>query len=146
MVAPHDDLWAQMQGLTTRMDPVPANVLRMAKESLAWRDTDAALAALLAEDQFAGVRAGERPELLTFAAGELTIEVELTMGGATVSLIGQLVPPQAARIKVDHADGPGWAQSDELGRFALSGVARGHLRLTCYPATGGPVQTEWTLV
>lgn len=136
----------ELRGLATRMDPVPAHVLTMAKESLAWRDTDAALAQLVQQAQLAGVRGDDLPDLFTFTAGELTIEVEVTVAAATATLTGQLVPPQRARIRVDHTDGPTWVESDPLGRFTAPGIARGHLRLCCYPEQEGPVLTSWTLI
>ena len=138
------DPWEGLAGLTSRMDPVPRQALEMARESLAWREPDIALARLVEQAlSSAGVRGDGLPELLTFTAGELTIEVEIG-GGA---IVGQLVPPQPARIKVDHARGPTWVDADELGRFSTEGIASGHLRLTCHPASGGgAVQTAWTLV
>ncbi|WP_166379579.1 hypothetical protein [Catellatospora methionotrophica] len=137
---------ADLRGLTTRMDPVPLHLVALAKESLAWRDTDAALARLVAQVDLAGVRGEDLPDLFTFTAGELTIEVEIAVAGQTAALTGQLVPPQPARIRVDHADGPTWVEADGLGRFSAAGIARGHLRLHCHPPQGGPVQTSWTLV
>jgi hypothetical protein len=116
----------------------------MAKESLAWREPDIALARLVKESpSLSGVRGDGLPELLTFTAGELTIEVEVGDG----ALVGQLVPPQPARIRVDHARGPTWVDADGLGRFSAEGIASGHLRLICHPASGGgAVQTAWTLI
>lgn len=147
MSADDDEFWQSLQGLTSRMDPVPGQVLTVAKESLAWRDTDTALASLVSQvGEPAGVRADHEPELLTFATGEVTIEVEVTVDGGTVGLIGQLVPPQPARIRVDHAGGPTWTEADELGRFAVGRLARGHLRLTCWPREAEPVKTVWTLI
>lgn len=138
-----DDLWDRLQGLTSRSDPVPVQALEMARESLAWREPDAALARLVEENQLAGVRNDGQPDLLTFTAGELTIEVEVGAG----ALLGQLVPPQPARIRIDHPQGPTWVEADELGRFTADGIAQGHFRLTCYPpGGGGAVQTAWTLV
>ncbi len=149
MVANDEQVPPQLQGLTSRMDPVPPAVLRLAKESLAWRDVDVLLAELVSETrsgELAGVRGAEQPELLTFTAGDLTIEVELTVQGDVVALLGQLVPPQPARLRVDHGSGPTWLQADTLGRFAAADLHRGHLRVTCYPQQGVPVNTEWTLI
>ncbi|WP_155368239.1 hypothetical protein [Catellatospora vulcania] len=146
MTAYDDDLPAELRGLTTRMDPVPAHLVALAKESLAWRDTDAALAQLVRQIDLAGVRGEDLPDLFTFTAGELTIEVEVAVSGLTAALTGQLVPPQPARVRVDHADGPTWVEADALGRFSVACVTRGHLRLLCQPVAGGPVQTSWTLI
>lgn len=138
------DPWEGLAGLTTRMDPVPHHALEMAKESLSWREPDIALARLVEQSLPAsGVRGDGLPELLTFTAGSLTIEVEIGDG----ALVGQLVPPQPARIRLDHGRGPTWVDADDLGRFAAEGIAAGHLRLTCHPASGGgAVQTAWTLI
>ena len=138
------DPWEGLAGLTSRMDPVPRQALEVARESLAWREPDIALARLVEQAlSSAGVRGDGLPELLTFTAGELTIEVEIGDG----ALVGQLVPPQPARIRVDHPRGPTWVDADVLGRFLAEGIASGHLRLTCHPASGGgAVQTAWTLV
>src|SRR5688572_6527369 len=113
------DPWEGLVGLTSRMDPVPRQALEMARESLAWREPDIALARLVEESlSTAGVHGEGLPELLTFTAGELTIEVEVGDG----ALVGQLVPPQPARIKVDHARGPTWVDADLLGRFSAEGI------------------------
>jgi hypothetical protein len=145
-VTGEEEFWAGLQGLTSKMDPVPAHVLTAAKESLAWRDSDAALAALVEAGQLATVRGENVPELLTFATGDLTVEIEVTVEGLAARIIGQLVPPQEARVKVDHADGPTWVQADALGRFAASGISRGHMRLTSYRDGSSAVQTVWTLI
>lgn len=136
--------WEGLAGLTSRMDPVPHQALEMARESLAWREPDIALARLVEKSLSAsGVRGDGLPELLTFTAGELTIEVEIGDG----AVVGQLVPPQPARIRLDHPRGQTWVDADDLGRFSAEGIASGHLRLTCHPASGGgAVQTAWTLI
>lgn len=142
-----EELWEALQGLPGRMDPVPAAVLAAARDSLSWRDTDAALAQLTEETTAAAVRGQGPPDLLTFTAGDFTIEIELAADGTRLRLTGQLVPPQAARVTVDHPAGPTEAQADEVGRFAVDAIARGNIRLTCYPAEGdGPVRTAWTLI
>jgi hypothetical protein len=130
-----------LDGLASRMDPVPAHVVSAAKASLSWRDPDAQLAALVEQHGLAEVR-GESA-MLTFEAGSLTIELEVRAG----SLVGQLVPPQTARVRLDHDRGdPLWTTADALGRFAFDPVPRGHARLTCYPDSGGAVRTAWARV
>lgn len=152
-----DQLLAQLRDLGGRVDPVPAHVLDAARGSLSWRDTDAALAALVTDSAtagpaaLAGVRGGDQPRLLTFTAGDLTIEVEAAAeDAATVRLVGQLVPPQRAQLRVEHAGGgparP--ASADELGRFAVAGVPAGPVRLRCEPAgpAGRVVLTAWVVL
>ncbi|GHJ42754.1 hypothetical protein Cs7R123_00960 [Catellatospora sp. TT07R-123] len=142
----HDPTPTELRGLATRMDPVPAHLVTLAKEALSWRDPAAALAQLVRQVELAGVRGDAPPDLFTFTAGDLTIEVEAAVTGTTVALTGQLVPPQPARIRVDHTNGPSWVDADGLGRFSATGIARGNVRLSCYPQDDGPVQTSWTLI
>jgi hypothetical protein len=148
-----DELWSTLRGLTNRMDPVPRSVVTAARQTYAWRDPDAALAELLAESAdsvaLAGVRGGNGPQLFTFGLGELIIDVEADIAARDIGLVGQLVPPQRARIVVHHAGGATETDADDVGRFRANGIARGPVRLTCelsQPTTYRTVQTAWTLI
>jgi hypothetical protein len=144
-----DELWEDLVGLAARADPVPPLVLQAANESLRWRDPDTALAELVADSAVSGtpvgVRGGRQPRLLTFSTDTLTIEVEASDVDTTIRLVGQLVPPTAARVRVDHRDGVVEVDADDLGRFIASGVTPGPVRLSC---TEGSVttRTAWTLL
>jgi hypothetical protein len=148
-----DELWPALRGLTTRMDPVPPLVIAAARQSLAWRDPDAALAELLAdhadEQAMAGVRSGEGAHLFTFGVDDLTIELEADVDARDIRLTGQLVPPQPADITVHHAGGELTTVADELGRFQAATIARGPVRLTCQLVRGDghrTIHTAWTLI
>jgi hypothetical protein len=140
-----DDMWIALRDVTNRADPVPSLVLEAALDALRWRDPDAALAELVTDTALtglpAGVRGGRQPRLLTFAAGDLTIEVEVGPDGSALRLVGQLVPPRPARVRVDHRDGTLEVDADEIGRFLASGVSPGPVRLTCEGT-----RTEWTVL
>jgi len=140
-------LWAALQDIVARADPVPAHVVAAARHSLAWHDPDAALAALVADSatMASAVRGDSAPRLLTFAGGPLTVEVEADQTRSGVRLVGQLLPPQPARLRVDQPEGQHEIEADELGRFVVD-IAAGPTRLRCTPladAGFAPVQTEW---
>ena len=145
-----DPLWTLLR--QAARDPVPEDVLEAARASLSWRDPDSALAALVADsqadaDRLTFVRGDDQARLVTFAADDLTFEVEVTTGGPTVGLIGQLVPPTAARLAIDHAGGVVEVTADTLGRFHASGLTPGPLRLRCTrDDRAGTVRTDWFLV
>lgn len=99
------------------LDPVPADLLQSALDAFALHDLDARLAELTFDslvDALPVRGAADPPRMLTFRAGEVTVDVEVTGDG----LIGQLMPPQSARIEL--LGGPGHARpltADPLGRF-----------------------------
>ncbi|MFE1325461.1 hypothetical protein [Streptomyces sp. NPDC058741] len=79
------------------------------------------------------------PRMLTFRAGEVTVDVEVTAHG----LMGQLLPPQPARIEVLGGPRPGAPlTADDLGRFTGGAPPSGPFALRL--RTGGDVVvTEW---
>lgn len=134
-------------------DPVPADVRAAAHEAHRWRDPDAALAALVADSaqdngRPATVRGPGGARLLTFIADELTIDVEVIRDDRHVSLVGQLVPPHRASVRVDHRGGSVEVTADDLGRFGVDGIPVGPVRLTCRgPADdAASVHTDWVLL
>jgi hypothetical protein len=75
---------------------------------------------------------------LTFVAGELTIELEVTSD----ALVGQVVPPMAGEIEL--VGGAGGVPVDEVGWFVIRPVPSGRVRLRLRTEDGRSVCTEWT--
>ncbi|MDM4719445.1 hypothetical protein QTQ03_07470 [Micromonospora sp. WMMA1363] len=143
-----DDLLVRLGNLLAEVDPVPAPVLASAIASYDWRTLDTELARLVDDSPsaVAGVR-GAGARLLTFRADMLTIEVEMSRIRDRLRIVGQLVPPQPARVRVEQLDADAGTDADVLGRFMLENVAPGPTRLVCTPGDGGPaVFTEWTVL
>lgn len=148
----------ELRRVAALLDPVPDALVRAAEGAFAWRSLDAQLAELafdsLADsDRLALVRGGGEPRLLTFHAGDVTIEVEVVLAGAAHPptagaahrIIGQVLPPGPARVQVRHPEGVLEVEADELGRFAAEGVSAGPVSLRCEPAGAAstPAVTEW---
>lgn len=77
---------------------------------------------------------------LAYSAPDLGIELEVTSTG----VMGQLVPPQAATVTVQAADGSAHdVPADSLGWFAIRPAPRARFRLTCCTAAGRCVTTSW---
>jgi hypothetical protein len=140
--APDDELLDVLGALLRRADPTPDEVRRAASASLAWRDPDAALAVLIAEQRPATVR-GPAPRLLTFEVGDMSLDLEVTAEARRVRLVGQLVPPGPTVVTVHHADGTSEVPADALGRFVVTGVATGLVRVCCTPYGATHLCTEW---
>ena len=126
------------------LDPVPAELRHIAIEAYALHDMDARLAELTFDSLVDAIPvrgATAAPRMLTFTAGDLTVDVEVTPHG----LMGQLMPPQPAGIEVlggPYPSSPPSLTADGLGRFtgtlAVSGPFALRLR------TGDEViVTEW---
>jgi hypothetical protein len=126
------------------MDPVPAELRHIAIEAFALHDLDARLAELTFDSLVDGIPVRgvmDAPRMLTFTAGDLTVDVEVTPHG----LIGQLMPPQPAGIEVlggPHPASPPSLTADGLGRFTgdLSVSGPFALRLR---TTDEVIVTEW---
>jgi len=149
---PNDELLDDLRNIFRRTDPVPPEVTEFAQTALGWRRLDADLAELLADSALetnAALARGGEGRWLTFRADDLTIDVEIQTDGEARTLLGQLAPPPpAATVEVQSTDGNvvASAESDELGRFRLSLVAGGHLRLRVLREGAAPVETSWFTV
>ncbi|MEU1511505.1 hypothetical protein ABZ490_05000 [Streptomyces sp. NPDC005811] len=124
------------------LDPVPAELCRIAVEAYALHDLDARIAELTFDsltDAIPVRGAGDVPRMLTFHTGGLTVDVEVSEEG----LLGQLLPPQSASVEVLHGPRAGAAlTADAMGRFACPTPPTGPFALRL--RTGGEVVvTEW---
>jgi hypothetical protein len=145
----YEDLLAELRVAGLVIDPVPERVMFAAKASLSWRTIDAELAELtydsaLDDDRLSLVRGATAARMLTFSAGELTVDVEVEGTDGEIRLIGELAPAQQATVVVRHADGTTEVETDEDGRFRTGVLPAGPISLNLRLAAGGAtVQTEW---
>jgi hypothetical protein len=142
-------LITRLRPLLEADDPVPPEVVAAARAASTWRTIDEELAEL-ADDSVgtpAGVRGGAA-RLLTYRAGDLTVELEVSTADGALRILGQVVPPQAMRVRIEQVGPAVEATADDLGRFRAGGLAPGPTRLVCTPVTPGgvPVHTQWTLL
>ncbi|MEU7057423.1 hypothetical protein [Streptomyces sp. NPDC046197] len=146
--AVHDDefgdgmLEEELRQAATILDPVPDELRQLALEAFALHDLDARIAELTFDSLIDAIPvrgAVDVPRMLTFQAGELTVDVEVTGDG----LMGQVLPPQPARIEVLSGPQPGAPlMADALGRFTGDVPPGGPFALRLR-AGGEVVVTEW---
>lgn len=145
----YEDLLAELRVAGLVVDPVPERVMFAAKASLSWRTIDAELAELtydsaLDDERLSLVRGAATARMLTFSAGDLTVDVEVEGTDRERRLVGELAPAQRATIVVRHAQGTTEVETDEDGRFRTGVVPAGPISLSLRLASGGStVQTEW---
>ncbi len=146
-----DDLLRELRAVVGQVDPVPPEMVAAARASFIWRTIDAELAQLTSDsvldaDRMAAVRGVGTPELLTFEASGLTVEVETAVGPDGLRLLGQLVPAQPAHIEIRHGGGTTAVDADDMGRFTAAGLRLGPISVRCRTAAGDlAVDTDWFL-
>lgn len=141
-----DELLAALRHALAARQAVPADFVAAAKNAFAWHNIDAELAQLTYDSiRDAGHALSTRTEAasiraLTFTSGHLTIELEV---GAE-SLVGQVVPAQAAMITIQPVTGGETdVQADEIGCFSIEPIPAGQFRLRCRSAAGVETITGW---
>jgi hypothetical protein len=143
-----DELEEELRRLAARVDPVPPELLRAAAGAFTWRDIDAELAelvfdSLLDADEAALVRGSPDRRLVSFAAGGLTIDVEVTATGPDRTVMGQIVPPRRGQVDLRRPGETVTVDADELGRFRSGPLPPGPLSLRWRTDDGAPVVTDW---
>ena len=115
-----------------------------------WRTIDAELAALIhdsfADTQAALMRSSDDIRSLTFESPRVTVEVELS---GDRSLTGQIVPPQSAKIDLQHGgEVIASTAADQVGIFFLDDLPSGPISLVCRAVDEPPswvIRTEWVM-
>ncbi|MFD5572554.1 hypothetical protein [Streptomyces cadmiisoli] len=134
----------ELRGAAAVLDPVPAELRRLAVEAYALHDLDARIAELTFDSLVDAIPVRgvtDAPRMLTFRTGELSVDVEVTARG----LMGQVLPPQPARIEVlggPQPAAPATLTADAMGRFAGDVPTAGPFALRLR-AGGEVVVTEW---
>ncbi|MGC0386557.1 hypothetical protein [Streptomyces sp. SAI-129] len=139
----YDDLLEEeLRQAAAILDPVPAELRRVAVDAFALRDLDVRVAELTFDSLVDGIPVrgeADPPRMLTFQSDGVTVDVEVTSQG----LIGQLLPPGPAGIEV--LSGPrahARLTADDMGRFTGEAPPAGPFALRL--RTGGDVVvTEW---
>jgi hypothetical protein len=133
---PDDELEAELRRLAAHRDPVPARLRQAAVDAFSWRDIDAASL----------VRGPADQRLVSFAAGGVTIDLEVTSAGPERTVMGQIAPPQRATVDIRYPGETVTVEADDLGRFRSGPLPPGpaSLRLRPPPDAAGPaVITDW---
>ncbi len=141
-----DRLLAALGDAIRAAGQVPASFTEAGRAAYTWHGIDAELAALTfdsaAEPAAAlAIRAEEAsPRFLTFAAGDLTIELEVGPDAIT----GQIVPPQTGHADACPASGPASStEIDEIGCFVIRPLPASPFRLHCHASSGISALTTW---
>ncbi|MER7243874.1 hypothetical protein [Kribbella sp. NPDC000426] len=143
-----DRLLEDLAAAVRATEPLAHTIAEHAEGALSWRtiDDDLLLASLTFDssmatsDPAAEVRADSAADrVLVFTSTPLSVELEVVRS----EVVGQILPPSAAEIRVETADGTTYdVVVDESGFFELPALPAGAMRLRCDTATGRVV-TDW---
>jgi len=139
-----EEIFVALRQAIRAREAVPAEFVTAAKSAFAWHNIDAELAQLT-YDSSRDLAASTRTEAasiraLTFTSPRLTIELEVTAD----SVVGQVVPAQAAMLKVQPQVGDETeVRADEIGCFSIRPIPSGPFRLHCTTDSGVEVLTGW---
>jgi hypothetical protein len=132
----------ELRRATAILDPVPPELRQIAVEAFALHDLDAKIAELTFDSVIDAIPvrgATDVPRMLTFHAGGVTVDVELSAQG----LMGQVLPPQTAGVEV--LSGPvacSPLETDAMGRFTYGEPPAGPFALRLRTGEGVLV-TDW---
>jgi DNA-directed RNA polymerase specialized sigma24 family protein len=120
----------------------PLAAVALAKAAFAVHDLDALLARVRFDSALCGPGAPGDPRRVTFVAGRVAIDLEVTAGRPGV-VRGRLSPAGRCAVLAVGSDGVAVrAEVDELGRFAVRPAPPGPVRLHVVPEAGPAVVTE----
>ncbi len=138
--------------LLADLDPVPSEVVAVAKASFTWRTIDAELAELaydsLFDTELVGTRGASDTRSVSFEYDSTSIEMEVESIGGQRRIVGQIAPRRPSSMEVHRSDDSRTitVTADDRGRFSVSDLAPGLVRLFVQFAPGhGPSRllTEW---
>lgn len=139
-----DRLFAELGDAVRSRQTVPRRFVDVGKAAFAWHGIDFELATLSYDSAVSGLPGGVRADTpttraLTFVAGDLTIELELSPD----ALAGQVVPPTpgSAEVRFPGADVPA-VTVDDTGWFEVRPAVGQPFRLCVRTEDGRVVLTE----
>ena len=138
-------LLLRLGAIAAEIDPVPDLVLEAGRAAFLVRRLDAELAELVADSATdrAGVRGGD-DRLLSFEAGEVSLELQVSARAGVLHVLGQVVgvPVDGAVLLLETADGQQQVPLDPTGTFRAD-LPPGRFRLHLTAPGRAPVTTAW---
>lgn len=143
-----EELMDQLRRIAGEVDAPPSIVDDLARAAFLTRRLDEQLADLVRDSGLApsGVR-GAEPRLLTFALGEITLELQVTEAAGLLAVAGLLTgtadTPGGLVVQVETPAATAAVDADEQGWFRVDGLAAGPVRVRIRASDGSAVSTGW---
>ena len=145
-----DELMTWLGELAAVADPVPQPLRSAARDAFGPRDLEARVAELVrdsAVDVPATAVRGPGPRMLSFEAGDVAVECEVTPQDSRRDIFGQLVGGTAAAVDAQVAGRQAvTVPVDPDGCFGIRGLPAGPVRLRCHLDDGTMLVTSWAVI
>jgi hypothetical protein len=148
----HDEMDAdptldRLRSVASVADPVPELVMESARAAFSLRRIDAEIAELLHDSAVDAdlvlVRGPSDARMLSFAVGEVAVEMQLTETQPGFFSLLAFVTGASGEVKVEHSGGVLVAVLDDAGRLLVDDIPAGRLRLDLVADDGTAVTTSW---
>ncbi|GAA4604534.1 hypothetical protein GCM10023107_68440 [Actinoplanes octamycinicus] len=142
-----DELLQRLSAMLDGADPAPPQVVEAALAAFDWRDMDAQLAHLTDSTALATAEVrGGYGVLRTYRVNDLDIDIEVTIDGRHVTVLGQLAPARQVQVRAEQPGGVRATVTDTWGRFAFDGLSPGPTRFALHDGTGPVGTTPWMVL
>lgn len=156
---PDDQIQSRLGRVAAEVDPVPYDLVQAVRATIGTRDLDAELAVLVGDSTddgtmvasgFEAVRAAPAGvgsgRLLSFVGAGVQVDLEISRVGDQLDLVGQVVGALDQDCSLEQPQATRVVELDSLGRFLVSAVAGGPVRIRCRSARGAWVRTAWVTI
>lgn len=144
----------QLGAIVSVVDPVPAELVEMGRHLFAFRDPDAALmeSALsdgLGSSVLSAVRSGWPSRMHFFEFGEVSLDLELSVGDAFCAVLGAVTAatgdavPEGWSVVLETTSATWTSGVGADGRFEFARAPLGMIRLHLDRADAGRATTPW---
>ncbi|WP_197038763.1 hypothetical protein [Herbidospora cretacea] len=134
--------------LAAQADPAPGRLAADAMAALAMRLPGCVVATPADLTAASGARAGGKPQMHRFAAGDTTLDVETTITEGRLEIAGQVSPPPVpsayVEVRTPHLTKVRVPSAD--GQFAVAGLPPGWVSVAYHRPSDAPVVTRWLRV
>ena len=139
-----DALLSDLRRIAARVDAPPPLLASSSRATFAFGRLDDELARLVQDTALApvGSRSAGEPRMIAFAAGEITVDVEVTEGPDDCRLTGVVDGP-VTELCVQTPSTTYAVEVDAQGRFRAAGLDGPLLRLIMATGSGRGVTTPW---
>lgn len=142
-----DELIDRLRRIAEQVDAVPDLVAESARAAFSTRHLDDEIAELLNDSALAGEQAVRLarpgPRMLSFEAGDVSLEIQLDDAGGRIALRGMAVGTTGDAEIETTTTGSRPVPIDDQGWFRVDGLPVEPVRVRVRATNGAPVTTGW---
>lgn len=143
-----DDVLDMVAAGLSEREPLPDRLREAALSAYTWHNVDAELAQLVYDSidgELVATRSSGGSRRMAFGAPG--VDIEISVDGDRRRVVGQLIPPDTARVELVAGDRVLTTEADDIGRFRFLDVENGPIRISVVSTTTDrTIHTEWVFI